>query len=57
MLSAVDYLTGKPVPYKQLPEGVLFNMKDMPQAAYDNVIKVKLSDNPQKLPNRSKWIM
>lgn len=57
VLSAVDYLTGKPVPYQQLPEGVLFNMKDMPQSAYDNVIKVKLSDNPQKLPNRSKWIM
>lgn len=57
VLSAVDYLTRKPVHFKQMPEGVFFYLKDMPADAYDNVIEIKLSDAPAKLPNRSKWIM
>lgn len=57
VLSAVNYLTRKPVHFKQMPEGVFFYMKGMSRDAYDNVIELKLSSAPTKLPNRSKWIM
>lgn len=57
VLSAVDYLSGRPLKFKQMPEGVFFDLKNLPADAYDNVIEVKLSDKPLKLPNRSKWIM
>lgn len=55
--AATDYLTGKAVPFRQMAEGVLFDLRQLPADAYDNVIRVSLSGQPPKLPNRSKWVM
>lgn len=57
ILSAVDFITRKPVKFKQMPEGVFFYMDNMDAGAYDNVIEVQLSENKVKIPPRNKWIM
>lgn len=55
--SAVDFRTRKEVPFQQTAEGLLLNLQQMDQDAYDNVIEVKLGGPMVKIPPRSKWIM
>jgi alpha-L-fucosidase len=55
--SAVDFITRQPIPFKQLPEGVLFDLRQLSAEAYDNVIEVTLSTAMPKIPPRDKWIM
>lgn len=57
IISAVDYITRKPVKFQQMPEGVFFYMDGMDAGAPDNVIELKLSEHKAKVPPRSKWIM
>lgn len=55
--SAVDFITRKPVKFKQIPEGVFFYLNDLDAGAYDNVIEIQLGKNILKVPGRNKWIM
>lgn len=57
VLSATDFITRKPVKFKQIAEGVFFYMNAMPPGAYDNVIEVRLDQRTLRLPGRGKWIM
>ncbi|HEX5552831.1 MAG TPA: alpha-L-fucosidase [Chitinophagaceae bacterium] len=57
VLSATGFISGKPVKFKQMPEGVFFYMEGMSPDANDNVIEIKLGEGAVKLPKRNKWIM
>lgn len=57
IISAVNFITCKPVKFKQLPEGTFIYVTDMKADAYDNVIELQLVDVKAKVPSRDKWIM